>query len=76
MTDDVDITDHSFRAGQHVRRVAFVDCFGLRHPEVRGLTIVDVHDAGKFVRHTRVKAIGADSLGYQEGATRFFRHQR
>ena len=62
------------KTGDIVSRIAFTDCFGVDHPEIRGLTVVSVqHITPEMsdVPHWRAEA-KADNGDRYEGAQRFF----
>lgn len=63
----------TYQVGDKVQLVGFVDCFGVYHPTVRGLTVETATEivTTSMPPYTRIKAVTADG-GYVEGADRFF----
>lgn len=65
-----------FVLGQHVKAIAFTDCFGKLVPERRHLIVAKIRkiDGQSIAPYYRVKANGANGE-YVEGAERFFEHE-
>ena len=65
---------NTFNVGDHVKAIAFVDCFGKSIPEVSCLVVESITEHARMGMepYYRVMARPADGLGYIEGAERYF----
>lgn len=65
-----------FKVGQHVKAVAFVDCFGAQQPETVGLTVASIVKIVTPSMHLpdyyRLTVVDASGFTRFEGAERFF----
>jgi hypothetical protein len=64
---------NTFQVGNHVARIAFVDCFGRQQDSIPGLVVEEVTEHARMglPPYYRVFTRAADG-GFVEGAERFF----